>query len=248
MPRNQSRRTALITGASSGIGLGVARAFLDRGDNVVLNGRNIARLLAAAQQLGAPDRIATVVGDIGRRDVARTLVDTALKRFGSADVLVNNAGVFASKPLDDYDEADLDRFIGNLKGAYFASQAVAPAMREHGGGAIINITTVLALRGVTAIPSSAPIVAKGGINALTTSLAVELASDNIRVNAIAPGIIKTPIHGLADDEFDALNGMQPLCRVGEVDHIVDAVLHLADADFTTGVILPVDGGVAAGGA
>ena len=152
------------------------------------------------------------------------------------------------KPFTDYTEADLDSFLStHLKGTYLASQATATQMRKQGGGAIINITTVLALRGVTAVPASAPIAAKGGMNALTRSLAIELAPDNIRVNAIAPGIIKTPIHGLKDEEFEALNGMQPLGRVGEVKDIVDAVLYLADANFITGVVLPVDGGVAAGG-
>ena len=120
-------------------------------------------------------------------------------------------------------------------------------MREQGGGAIINITTVLAIRGVSAIPSSAPVAAKGGINALTQNLAIELAPHNIRVNSVAPGIIKTPLHGKSDDQWAELSGMQPLGRVGEVKDIVDAVIYLADARFVTGVVLPVDGGVAAGG-
>ena len=118
-------------------------------------------------------------------------------------------------------------------------------MREGGGGSIINISTVLTMRGDSRIPSSAPIAAKGGLQALTKNLAVELAPDNIRVNTVAPGIIKTPIYGLEDDQFESLSGMQPLGRVGEVRHIVDAVLYFTDADFTTGAILPVDGGAAA---
>ncbi len=241
-------RTVLITGGSSGIGLGVAEAYLARGANVVLNARDEAKLLQVARRLGHADRVAVVAGDIGDRETGKRMVDVALERFGGVDVLVNNAGHFEAKPFSDYDEDDLDGFLAaHLKGTFFTSQAAVEAMRGNGGGAIVNITTVLARRGVRAIPSSAPIAAKSGVNGITTSLAIELAPDNIRVNAVAPGIIKTPIHGRADDEYEELNGMQPLGRVGEVADIVDAVLYLADADFVTGVILPVDGGVHAGG-
>ncbi len=212
-----------------------------------MNARHAGRLADAAHKLDRPEHTAVVAGDVGDRETAQRMVDTAVERFGRIDVLVNNAGVFAAKPLAQYSEADLEGFLSNLKGTYFASQAAAERMREQGGGAIINITTILALRGVRAIPSSAPIAAKGGINALTTNMAIELAPHNIRVNAVAPGIIKTPIHGRTDEQFEELNGMQPLGRVGEVKDIVDAVLYLADANFVTGVILPVDGGVAAGG-
>ncbi len=175
-------------------------------------------------------------------------MDQGIERFGRIDVLVNNAGHFYPKPFTDYTEKDLDGFFAtHLKGTYLTSQAAVPHMREQGGGAIVNITTVLALRGMKAIPCSAPIAVKGGMNAITRSLAIELAPDNIRVNAVAPGIIKTPIHGRTDEQFEELNGMQPLGRVGEVKDIVDAVLYLADATFVTGVILPVDGGIHAGG-
>ncbi len=238
----------LITGGSSGIGLGVAEASLARGDNVVLNARDEDRLSQVAQGLGHADRVAVVAGDIGDPATGKRMVDVALERFGGVDVLVNNAGHFESKPFTDYSEDDLDGFLTtHLKGTYFTSQAAVEAMRGNGGGAIVNITTVLAQRGASAIPSSAPIAAKSGMNGVTTSLAIELALDNIRVNAVAPGIIKTPIHGRTDDEYEELNGMQPLGRVGEVADIVNAVLYLADADFVTGVILPVDGGVHAGG-
>ena len=248
MVTTKNTKTVLITGASSGIGLGVAEAYLDVAANVVLNARNEEKLTAVAQNLGRTDQIAVVPGDIGLKATSQRMVDAAVERFGRVDVLVNNAGHFFPKPFTDYTEEELDGFLSaHLKGTYFASQAAARQMRTQGGGAIINITTVLASRGVTAIPASAPIAAKGAMNAITTSLAIELAPDNIRVNAVAPGIIKTPIHGLKDEEFEALNGMQPLGRVGEVKDIVDAVLYLADANFITGVVLPVDGGVAAGG-
>ncbi len=241
-------KTVVITGASSGIGLGVAEAYVGRGDNVVLNGRDKARLAQAAETLGHPDRVAVVAGDVGIPDTRRRLIDTAVERFGGVDVLVNNAGHFYPKPFADYTEEDLDGFLTvHLKGTFFTSQAAVGAMRANGGGAIVNISTVLAQRGVTAIPSSAPVAAKSGINGITRSLAIELAPENIRVNAVAPGIIKTPIHGRADDQFEELDGMQPLGHVGEVSDIVDAVLYLADAGFVTGVVLPVDGGIHAGG-
>ena len=175
-------------------------------------------------------------------------MDQGIERFGRIDVLVNNAGHFYPKPFTEYTEEDLDGFLAtHLKGTYLTSQAVVPYMRKQGGGAIVNITTVLALRGMKAIPSSAPIAAKGGMNAITRSLAIELAPDNIRVNSVAPGLIKTPIHGRTDEQFEELNGMQPLGRVGEVKDIVEAVLYLAEATFVTGVVLPVDGGIHAGG-
>ena len=241
-------KTVVITGASSGLGFGVAEAYVGQGANVVLNGRDEAKLAEAAEKLGDPQRLAVVAGDVALAETQSKVVERAIERFGRIDVLVNNAGHFYPKPFTEYTEEDLDGFLAtHLKGTYLTSQAAVPHMREQGGGAIVNITTVLALRGVKAVPSSAPIAAKGGINAITRSLAIELAPDNIRVNAVAPGIIKTPIHGRTDEQFEELNGMQPLGHVGEVKDIVDAVLYLADASFVTGVVLPVDGGVHAGG-
>ncbi len=238
----------IVTGAGSGIGYAVAKAFLDRGDNVVLNGRTEAKLQDAARQLGQADQIAIAPGDITRAETGQQLVDLAVKRFGRLDVLFNNAGIFEAKPFTDYSVDELDGNLGYLRGTFLGSQAAARQMRRTGGGAIINITTILALNGVKAIPSSAPIAAKGGINALTKSLAIELASDNIRVNAVAPGIVPTPLYGeLSDEQREALHAMQPLGRYGEVSDIADAVLYLADASWVTGVVLPVDGGVAAGG-
>ncbi len=248
MSTTKRTKTVLITGASSGIGLGVAKAYLELGANVVLNARNEQKLAKAAEAIGHPDRVAVVAGDIGDASVGRRMVETAVERFGGVDVLVNNAGHFYAKAFGEYTEEDLDGFLSaHLKGMFFTSQTAAGEMRRNGGGAIVNISTVLAQRAVGAIPSSAPIAAKGGMNAITRSLAIELAPANIRVNTVAPGIIKTPIHGRSDEQFEELNGMQPLGRVGEVEDVVDAVLYLAEANFTTGVVLPVDGGVSAGG-
>ena len=248
MSNTNSPRTVIVTGAGSGIGFAVAKAFLDRGDNVVLNGRTESKLRDAAENLGHADQIAIAPGDITQAETGQQLVDIAVERFGRVDVLFNNAGIFEAKPFTDYSADELDGYLGYLRGSFLISQAVVRRMRQHGGGVIINNTTILALNGIKALPSSAPIAAKGGLNAITTSLAIELASDNIRVNAVAPGIVPTPLYGdLSDEQRTALHAMQPLGRYGEVSDIADAVLYLADASWVTGVILPVDGGVAAGG-
>lgn len=235
--------TVLITGASSGIGHDVARGFLEAGANVVLNARNAERLTAAAASLEHQDRISLVPGDIGNPETGVNLVDAAVQRFGSADILVNNAGIFGLKPFLENTETDLDSYINiNLKGTYFVTQAVVRQMKrqEPKGGSIINIGTVLIAHPSASLPASAALITKGGVHALTTSLACELAADNIRVNAVAPGVIRTPIYGDAD--VDVLGANALLNRAGEVDEITGAVVHLANANYTTGVIMPVDGG------
>ncbi len=237
--------TVLVTGASSGIGLDLAQAFLKKGSNVVLNARNSGKLSAEAKKLGNSSKIALVPGDIGLKETGEKLVKTAVERFGSANVLVNNAGIFATKPFLESTEEDLDRyFTSNLKGTYFASQAAVRQMKKQGGGAIINIGTVLITQSMAGAPASAVLASKGAVHALTISLASELAADNIRVNAVAPGIIRTPIHGSAD--VDSFAGIAPLNRIGEVKDITDAVIYLATANFTTGIIMPVDGGYVGG--
>lgn len=238
-------RTALITGGSSGIGFDIARAYLEKGVSVVINGRDAKKLLAAAEKLGNAEKVAIVPGHIGDPKTGEAMVRVALERFGSVDVLVNNAGTFAAKPFVDVTEADLDGYIdGNLKGTYFTTQAVVRQMKKQRGGSIVNIGTVLIDHAMTGVPASAPLVAKGGVHALTVNLAAELAPDNIRVNAVAPGIIRTPLYG--DNDVDAYGGVALLNRVGEVEETADAVLFLADAKFMTGHIMPVDGGYVSG--
>ena len=233
--------TILITGASSGIGLDVARGFLEKGSNVVLNALNREKLAAAAQALGHESKVALVPGDVGNRETGEKMVNTAVDRFGSVDVLVNNAGIFGMKPFLDNTEEDLDRYIHiNLKGTYFVTQAAVGQMKKQGGGSIVNIGTVQLMHSMAGIPASAALVTKAAMHALTTSLASELAGDNIRVNAVAPGIIRTPIYGDAD--VDAFGGVALMNRVGEVQETTEAVIYLATASFTTGVIMPVDGG------
>ena len=238
---SDSNPTVLITGASSGIGFDVARGFLERGANVVLNSRNRERLQAAAKSLGHSDRVHLVPGDIGNKQTGESMVQTAKDRFGRVDILVNNAGIFGLKPFLDNSEEDIDRYINiNLKGTYFVTQAAVRHMKQQGGGSIVNIGTVLIMHSMAGLPASAALITKGGVHALTTTLASELAADNIRVNAVAPGVIRTPIYGDAD--MDSLGDVALLNRVGDVQETTEAVIHLATAGFTTGVILPVDGG------
>lgn len=248
MATKTENQVVLITGGSSGIGLGVAKAAIEAGARVVINGRDGERLERAAKSLGAEDRVAWVQGDIGEPGVAERMVKVGVERFGRVDALVNNAGHFDAKPLNDYSLQDFDGYIGFLRGAFLATQAAAKWMGEHGGGSIVNITTNLTTRGVSAIPSSAPIAAKGGVQALTVNLAIELAAKNIRVNAVAPGIVRTPMHDALPDETIAdLARLHPLGRIGEISDIVEAVVFLLGSTWITGAVVPVDGGISAGG-
>ncbi len=187
------RKTAIITGASSGLGRAIAEAFARDGYNVVLSGRNVNRLNAAGAAIGKPERVLALAGDVAVAADRERLVDAAVARFGRIDVLVNNAGLFEPRPFLEVDEDHLDRFLDvNLKGPYFLSQAVIPHMKTAGGGAIVNIGTVLVDHALTGVPVSAAIASKGAVHALAGQLAAEFGPDNIRVNTIAPGIIRTP--------------------------------------------------------
>jgi len=238
-------KTAIVTGASSGIGLALTQAFLDRGYVVVGNARTQSRLKKAQGALGSPDRFVLVEGDIGQPQVGKRLFDVALERFGHVDVLVNNAGVFIAKPTANYDVDDVEQMIStNLKGFFYPSQQAARHMAERGSGAIINITASLASQPQADTPALLAVLIKGGIDQATRALALELAPKGVRVNAIAPGIIDTPMHNPATHEF--LKTLSPMKRIGTVAEIVGAALYLVDAEFTTGVVLPVDGGATTG--
>ncbi|MDR6453289.1 SDR family NAD(P)-dependent oxidoreductase [Variovorax paradoxus] len=237
--------TVVITGASSGIGLGLAEAYLARGFNVVANARTDERLAAAAKQLGSPARFLGVAGDIGQRDTARQLIDRAVERFGQVDVLINNAGIFNAKPFVEYTEEELDRIVAtNIKGFVYASQAAAAHMVPRRQGHIVNITASLALQPNLKVPALLPVLVKGGVNAATRALALELSPHNVKVNAVAPGIVDTPLY--TPEMHGFLNGLAPAGRIAQVREIADAVLYLTNSDFTTGVVLPVDGGMSTG--
>lgn len=239
-----NNRTVVITGASSGIGFGLAKAFLASGFNVVGNARSAERLDEARAQLDNPAFIG-VAGDIAKPDTARRLIQAGIEAFGQVDVLVNNAGFFLPKPFIEYSPEDIDGLLEtNLKGVVYASQAAAAHMIERRQGHIINITAAVALQANMSVPAALPVLIKGGLNQVTRALALELSPHNIQVNAVAPGIIETPMHDPASYGF--LNGLQPAGRMGRVSEIADAVLYLANANFTTGVVLPVDGGMSAG--
>jgi NAD(P)-dependent dehydrogenase (short-subunit alcohol dehydrogenase family) len=233
--------TAIVTGASSGIGLGLATALLERGYRVVANSRQITK----AGTLTPSEDLALVDGDIAHPETARDVVDTAVRRFGGVDLLVNNAGIFIPKPFTDYTKEDFESLVStNLAGFFYVSQHAVRQMRQQGAGHLVNITTTLADQPIAGVPAAIPVLTKGGLNAVTAALAIELAGEGIRVNAIGAGIIDTPMHKPEAHEF--LKSLHPIHRIGKVSEIVDAVLYLTDAAFVTGEVLHVDGGAHAG--
>ncbi|GHN02173.1 3-oxoacyl-ACP reductase [Cytophagales bacterium WSM2-2] len=243
-----NKKTVIVTGASTGIGKAIAKLFLEKGSNVIMNSASGANLEKAYKEFGSPERAKLVVGDIGKKSTAEELVNAAIKNFGSIDVLVNNAGVFAPKPFLAVEEAELDNFFRvNLKGTFFASQAAIRKMVDQGGGSIINIGTVLVDHAIGGFPASGPVVSKAGIHALTRQLAAEFGKQNIKVNTIAPGIIRSPLQGkLGVTNPDSLAGLHLLNRIGETSDIAECVYSLATSNFITGQIIRVDGGHVAG--
>lgn len=241
-------KTAIITGASTGIGKSIAKLFLEKGYNVVINSANANNLKNAQKELGHEEHLVSVAGDISDISVGQQLIGTAVKHFGSADVLINNAGVFEPKPFLEIDEKDLDRFLDiNLKGTFFTSQAAIRQMLTQDGGAIINIGTVLVDHAIDGFPATAPISSKGGIHALTKQLAAEFGRNNIRVNTIAPGIIRSPLQSkIGVTDADHLAGLHLLNRIGETQDVAELALYLAESNFVTGEIINLDGGHVAG--
>ncbi|MCU1338205.1 MAG: family oxidoreductase [Bryobacterales bacterium] len=233
-------KTAIVTGASRGIGAGLVEAYLERGYNVVANSRNITKANPFA---GAPN-VALVDGDIGRPDTAATIVDTAVSRFGRIDVLINNAGVFIPKPFTEYTTEDNTLVSTTLAGFLYVSQLTVKQMLRQKSGSIINVSTTMVDQPIAGVGAAVQLMLKGGLNAVTRALAIEYAKEGIRVNTIAPGVINTPMH--KPETHDFLKGLHPIGRIGEVKEVVDAALFLTDATFTSGEILHVDGGAHAG--
>lgn len=237
-----SRKTVIVTGASQGIGAAVATAFLDRGYNVVATSRTVSQSGALARS----ERLVRVDGDIGAPSTAAQVAATAIKTFGSIDALVNNAGIFLSKPFLDYTAADFKALVSvNLDGFLYMSQlAIRRMLEQKSGGSIVSITASLADHPNVSLPASVPMITKGGLNAITRSLAIEYAKQGIRVNTVAPGIVDTPL--LKDVPKDFLRALSPLGQIADAKEIADAVLYLTEASQITGQVLNVDGGAHAG--
>ncbi|OWP50858.1 SDR family NAD(P)-dependent oxidoreductase [Pseudomonas nitroreducens] len=240
-------KTVIVTGASSGLGFAIARAYLERGYNVVGNARTQARLEEAAARLGNPSSFLAVAGDIAKPDTARRLFDQAIEAFGRVDILINNAGIFIPKPVTDYTEEEVNAIVGtNLMGFFYPSQAAARHMAANGSGHIISITASIAMQPNVKVPALLPVLIKGGLNSAVRGLALELAASNVQVNAVAPGIIETPLHASDEGTHAFLRGLSPSGRIGNPQDIVDAVLYLTDSTFVSGSVLNVDGGSTTG--
>ena len=244
-----------ITGGGSGIGKEAAARFVAEGANVAISGRDLAKLEAAAREIDpSGQKVAVLAGDIADPATGAALVDVCVSRFGKLDILVNNAGVFNPKPFLELSEADYDWYLDTiLKGKFFTAQAAAKVMKDS-GGAIVQTGSMWAIQAIGATPSAAYSAANAGVHAMVRNLAIELAPYKIRINAVAPAVVETPVYStfLSDDQvkevlstFDALH---PLGRNGQPHDVAEAILFLASdqASWITGAVLPVDGGVTAG--
>jgi NAD(P)-dependent dehydrogenase (short-subunit alcohol dehydrogenase family) len=247
-------KVVAITGGGSGIGKETAALFVAEGASVVIAGRDQAKLEAAAREVDPTgQRVGISVGDIADPATGAALVDAAVSRFGRLDVLVNNAGVFNPKPFLELTEADYDWYLDTiLKGKFFTAQAAAKAMKD--GGAIVQTGSMWAIQAIGATPSAAYSAANAGVHAMVRNLAIELAPMNIRINAVAPAVVETPVYNtfLSNDQvkevLPTFNTFHPLGRNGQPRDVAEAILFLASeqASWITGAVLPVDGGVTAG--
>lgn len=234
---NSQNKVAIVTGASQGIGAGVVQAFRDRGYRVIANSRSI-------KPSNDPDILA-IAGDISERAVAERIVAEGLAKFGRIDTLVNNAGIFVAKPFTQYTAEDYANVLAvNVAGFFHITQLAIAEMEKQSSGHVVSVTTSLVDHAIDGVPSVLASLSKGGLNAATKSLAIEYAKRGIRVNAVSPGIIKTPLH--APETHEWLAALHPVARMGEIGDIVQAIVYLESAGFTTGEILHVDGGQSAG--
>jgi NAD(P)-dependent dehydrogenase (short-subunit alcohol dehydrogenase family) len=233
------KKTAIVTGASQGIGAGLVEAFLKKGYNVVATSRDVSQSLIASPSLVVVD------GDIGKQETAAKAVNAAIKHFGTIDVLVNNAGIYRTKPFTDFTTEDFNALVStNLLGFLYITQLTVKQMLKQKSGSVVNISAALVDQPVAGVNASVSMITKGGLNAVTRSLAIEYAKEGIRFNAVAPGVVDSPLH--KDDPKDFLKTFQPMGKIVNVEDVVDAVLYLAQAGQVTGEVLHVDGGAHAG--
>jgi NAD(P)-dependent dehydrogenase (short-subunit alcohol dehydrogenase family) len=233
------KKTAIVTGASQGIGSGLVEAFLNEGYNVVATSRNVSQWLTASPGLVLVD------GDIGKQETAAKVAEAAITHFGTIDVLVTSAGVFRTKPFTDFTTEDFNALVStNLLGFLYITQLTVKQMLKQKSGSVVSITAALADQPVASIHASVSMITKGGLNTAIRSLAIEYAREGIRFNAVAPGVVDTPLH--KDDPKESLKTFQPMGKIVEVKDVVDAVLYLVQAGQVTGEILHVDGGSHAG--
>jgi NAD(P)-dependent dehydrogenase (short-subunit alcohol dehydrogenase family) len=232
-----TQKVAVITGASQGIGAALVTAYRKQGYAVVANSRSITP--------SDDPLVLTVAGDIAAPGIGARIIASGLDAFGRIDTLINNAGVFVAKPFTDYTDADFDQMTGvNLRGFFEVSQRAVAAMLSQGGGHVVNVSTSLVDHASTNVPSALASLTKGGLNAVTKSLATEYAARAIRVNAVALGVIRTPMHPA--ETHEGLAALHPVGRMGEIDDVVEAITYLESASFVTGEVLHVDGGQNAG--
>ena len=239
---NSPRKTAIVTGASQGIGAGIVNAFVQRGFNVVANSRKVTQ----STEVAASDRVALVDGHIGDPATAARVMETALSRFQSVDSLVNSAGIFFTKPFTDYTAEDLKALVStNIEGFLYLTQlAIKQMLAQRTGGSVVTITAALARNPIRSVTAAVPMMTKGGLETITQHLAMEYAKDGIRVNAVAPGAVFTPLHRNTPKEV--MESLSPMGRPSTVNDIADAVMYLTHAGTVTGQILYVDGGAHSG--
>src|SRR5258706_7482887 len=239
--KSKEYQTAIVTGASSGIGLGITQALREGGYNVVANSRTISK----SKELKASENLVLVDGDIGKKDTAIKVADAAIRHFGRIDLLVNTAGIYIPKPFTEYTPADFEAMIGtNVAGYFFITQQVVAQMRKQESGHIVSISTVLTDQPLAGAPISLPVLTKATIPAFSRALAMEYVADGIRVNTISPGVVDTPMH--ANDDHEMLKKLHPVPRLVQISEIVDALLYLQSAPMVNGENIRIDGGAHAG--
>jgi NAD(P)-dependent dehydrogenase (short-subunit alcohol dehydrogenase family) len=240
-PTSDKDRTAIITGASSGIGLGVTQALLERGYRIAANSRTISK----SKELKASQKLVLVDGDISKKDTAIKLADAAISHFGRIDLLFNGAGIYMAKPFTEYTPEDFELMIAtNVAGYFFITQQAVAQMRKQKSGHIVTISTVLTDQPLAGAPIALPVITKSTVPAFSRALAMEYVADGIRANVISPGVVDTPMH--ANDDHEILKKLSPIPRLVQIPEIVDAVLYLESAPMVNGENIRIDGGAHAG--